>query len=237
MDSKWEHRQSQWRPQPDDKRTPFDVDYSRIVHSASFRRLQGKTQIFSLGDSDFYRTRLTHSIEVGQIATGITKQLQGQLPGHAALEFLPPDVLVQTLSFAHDLGHPPFGHGGEIALNYCMRNSGGFEGNGQTLRILAHLERFSAENGADLTRRSLLGILKYPCRYSKLMMADTATINNTTSRTFIDRKKFSPPKCYLDTEINVVRWILEPLADADRKYFEEFSTTDTGVKRSSFKSF
>ena len=161
----WQQRRGAWEPSPNDERGPFDVDYARIIHAASFRRLQGKTQILSLGDSDFYRTRLTHSLEVAQIAGGIELHLEQRHP--ECHTHLPGLTLIQALGFTHDLGHAPFGHGGEVALNYCMRDVGGFEGNAYTLRILARLEHYSERDGANLTRRSLLGVLKYPAKYRR----------------------------------------------------------------------
>ncbi|MDQ7020109.1 MAG: dNTP triphosphohydrolase [Robiginitomaculum sp.] len=163
----WMARRSEWIQPKDDARTAFDVDYARIIHSGSFRRLQGKTQILNLGDSDFYRNRLTHSLEVAQIATSLVRQFRQDNQDQPVFNHLPEDSLIQVLGYTHDLGHPPFGHGGEVALNYCMRDHGGFEGNGQTLRILARLEKMSGNEGADLTRRALLGILKYPIPFSK----------------------------------------------------------------------
>src|SRR5262249_30878224 len=148
-----------WQRQTEDARDDGDIDYARVIHSASFRRLQGKTQILNLGDSDFYRTRLTHSLEVAQIAGGITKQLAKSFPDHPATAILPGRSMIQAIGSPHDLAPPPFGHGGEVALNYCMRdvayNRGGFEGNGQTLRILSRLENFSRDAGANLSRRTL----------------------------------------------------------------------------------
>jgi dGTPase len=92
------------------------------------------------GQSDFYRTRLTHSLEAAQIGSGITAQLRCKYPELSKALFPESDSLIETICLAHDIGHPPFGHGGEVALNYMMRNHGGFEGNGQTLRIVARLE-------------------------------------------------------------------------------------------------
>src|ERR1700722_9365109 len=120
-----QERRSGWKVGSADARTEFEVDFARIVHCGSFRRLQGKTQILNLGDSDFYRTRLTHSLEVAQIAGGVMRQLAKTCSDHEAFPFLPPLSLIQTSGFCHDLGHPPFGHGGEAALNYCMRAHGG----------------------------------------------------------------------------------------------------------------
>ena len=161
----WLVRREHWDAQMEDTRDAGDIDYARVIHSASFRRLQGKTQILNLGESDFYRTRLPHSLEVAQIASGLVKQLAKSNPEHDAKNSLPDRSCIQAIGCAHDLGHPPFGHGGQIALNYCMRDAdkerfGGFEGNGQTLRILSRLKNFSKGAGANLTRRSLLGVLK-----------------------------------------------------------------------------
>jgi dGTPase len=205
----------------DDARDAFDTDYARIIHSGSFRRLQGKTQILNIGDSDFYRTRLTHSLEVAQIAGGLVKHLQKYAPDHPAAPHLPTVPLVQTLGFAHDLGHPPFGHGGEVALNYCMRDHGGFEGNGQTLRLLSRLENHSQDHGANLTRRTLLGILKYPVAFSTVANPDCAPRLDPrpTILSVIDRQASKPPKCYLDSEQDVVDWVLAPLSVADRERF------------------
>jgi dGTPase len=113
----WENRREFWIKKPDDTRSSYDIDFSRIIHSASFRRLQGKTQILNLGDSDFYRTRLTHSLEVAQIAYGLVKQLEQKNTDHPIAGKFPEQNLVQSISLTHDLGHPPFGHGGEVALN------------------------------------------------------------------------------------------------------------------------
>ncbi|MFC3215143.1 HD domain-containing protein [Novosphingobium panipatense] len=124
----WFARREGWSAQAEDAREDGDVDYARVIHSASFRQLQGKTQILSLGDSDFYRTRLTHSLEVAQIAGGLARQLAKLFPDHPATRHLPDRGMIQAIGCTHDLGHPPFGHGGEVALNYCMRAAGGFEG-------------------------------------------------------------------------------------------------------------
>lgn len=231
----WEERRSAWTQQPEDARTPYDVDYARIVHSGSFRRLQGKTQTLNLGDSDFYRTRLTHSLEVAQIANSIVRQLAAS-ESHAAHRYLPPVSLIQSIGFAHDLGHPPFGHGGEVSLNYCMRDNGGFEGNGHTLRILSRLENFSKQHGADLTRRTLLGVLKYPVSYKDgINPKKVPKIDDIPqSIRVIDRESSKPPKCYFECERDVVDWVLKPLSQADRALFESFepaSTDDDGKHR------
>jgi dGTPase len=131
-------------------RTPFQRDRDRIIHSASFRRLKHKTQVFVNTEGDHYRTRITHSIEVAQIARSITKYLNLN------------DDLAETLSLAHDLGHTPFGHAGEVALNDCMSNHGGFDHNLQALRIVMFLEnKYLKFRGLNLTVETLDGLLKH----------------------------------------------------------------------------
>lgn len=227
----WEARRSGWEKHPTDARSNADIDYGRIIHSASFRRLQGKTQILNLGDSDFYRTRLTHSLEVAQVAGGVVRQLRADNSAHPAVSYLPDLAMIQAIGSTHDLGHPPFGHGGEVALNYCMSGRGGFEGNGQTIRILTRLEKFSERDGADLTRRTLLGTLKYPVNYSRAASAKAPSlIERTTVLRLIDRKASKPPKCFMDSELHAVDWILAPLSAGDRGRFSEFRAPDANAK-------
>ena len=148
-------------------RSAFQKDYARLLHSPSFRLLQGKTQLFPGVDSDFFRNRLTHSLEVAQIAAGIACRINA-VDLSSRGEKIDVD-LVQFAAIAHDLGHPPFGHNGEYALDQLMRNYGGYEGNAQTLRILSCVEKklvrrdgeYLDEFGLDLTYRSLASILKY----------------------------------------------------------------------------
>jgi dGTPase len=131
-------------------RSPFQRDRDRIIHSASFRRLKHKTQVFVNTEGDHYRTRITHSLEVAQIARSISKHLNLN------------DDLAETLSLAHDLGHTPFGHAGEDALNECMDKFGGFDHNLQTLRIIMFLEnKYLKFNGLNLTVETLDGLLKH----------------------------------------------------------------------------
>lgn len=150
-------------------RDAFRKDYARLLHAPSFRRLQGKTQLFPGSEDDFFRNRLTHSLEVAQIAHGIASQLNASSIPKAFGQAQVNTHLVEFAALAHDLGHPPFGHNGEAALDELMRDSGGFEGNAQTLRILAAVERKlivgpdkpSSDFGLDLTYRSLAAVLKY----------------------------------------------------------------------------
>src|ERR1043165_4756332 len=99
----WIERREEWQPQIEDARDDGDIDYGRVIHSASFRRLQGKTQILNLGDSDFYRTRLTHSLEVAQIAGGVAQFLGHTYPKHDAIPVLPDLSMIQAVGFTHDL--------------------------------------------------------------------------------------------------------------------------------------
>jgi dGTPase len=195
---------------------PYIRDRARVIHSAAFRRLQAKTQVLGIGEGDFHRTRLTHSMEVAQIARGIVFTLkQGfEENNHPASKWLPGQNLIETISLSHDFGHPPFGHGGEVALNFTMRNHGGFEGNGQTLRLLSRLEAHTDDYGLDPTRRVLLGILKYPVNYSRIVRR-TAPEAPRDLR-WVKRDDWKPPKCYLATEDDVVTWIFEPFGSSDR---------------------
>ncbi len=131
-------------------RSPFQRDRDRIIHSSAFRRLKHKTQVFVNTEGDHYRTRITHSIEVAQIARTISRYLNLN------------DDLTETLSLAHDLGHTPFGHAGEDALNECMINYGGFDHNLQTLRIVMFIEnKYVKFKGLNLTLETLDGLLKH----------------------------------------------------------------------------
>ncbi|MGH6930081.1 MAG: deoxyguanosinetriphosphate triphosphohydrolase [Dongiaceae bacterium] len=131
-------------------RSPFQRDRDRVVHSTAFRRLKHKTQVFVYHEGDYYRTRLTHSIEVAQIARSIGR----------ALGFN--EDLAEALALAHDLGHPPFGHAGEEALDGAMSDHGGFDHNEQTFRVLTLLERrYAAFDGLNLTWECLEGIVKH----------------------------------------------------------------------------
>ena len=131
-------------------RSEFQRDRDRIVHSTAFRRLVYKTQVFVNQEGDLYRTRLTHSLEVAQIARTIARTLSIN------------ETLTEAICLAHDLGHTPFGHAGQDALNECMREYGGFEHNLQSLRIVDHLEeRYAEFNGLNLTFESREGILKH----------------------------------------------------------------------------
>ena len=156
-------------PRKDDYRTPFEQDRDRIIHTAAFRRLQAKTQVFLSGEYDFYRTRLTHSLEVAQIGRAICRYLQRNSGLFSETYFID-ENLVEAICLSHDLGHPPFGHAGERTLNTLMRNFGGFEGNAQTLRMLTETiySDKSVRKGMNPTRSFLDGVLKYKTIFSEL---------------------------------------------------------------------
>jgi dGTPase len=135
---------------PSRTRSAFRRDCDRVIHSTAFRRLKHKTQVFVFHEGDHYRTRLTHSLEVAQIARALARQL--------GLD----EDLTETLALAHDLGHPPFGHAGERALDACLKAHGGFDHNAQTLRVITALEHRHPEfAGLNLTWESLEGIVKH----------------------------------------------------------------------------
>lgn len=139
-----------WREAPPDSRSEFQRDRDRIVHCSAFRRLEYKTQVFINHEGDLFRTRLTHSIEVAQIARSIARNLRLN------------EDLVEAISLAHDLGHTPFGHAGQEALNTCMRDYGGFEHNLQSLRVVDALEeRYGAFDGLNLMFETREGVLKH----------------------------------------------------------------------------
>jgi dGTPase len=205
-----------------DHRTPFQRDRARVLHSASFRRLQSKTQIMGSRGSDFYRTRLTHSLEAAQIGSGIVAQLRYTSPALCQILLPDGDNLIESICLAHDIGHPPFGHGGEIALHYMMRDHGGFEGNGQTLRIVARLETFSEHFGMNLTRRTLLGLIKYPQTLEQLSKKNIS--KSASNFRQLKSHEWHPPKGLYSDDQDIIDWILEPLSNTDRRLFQQHST-------------
>jgi dGTPase len=152
-----------------DYRSPFQIDRDRIIHSSEFRRLQGKTQVFLPGEYDFYRTRLTHSIEVAQIGRSICHYLISKEKDFFDEDYFVDSDLVEAICLAHDLGHPPFGHAGERILHKLMKKYGGFEGNAQTLRLVTEnlYREDNRHRGMNATRAFLDGILKYKANYSQ----------------------------------------------------------------------
>lgn len=214
-----ETQDKDWNSQSKD--LPYQIDRARIIHSASFRRLQAKTQILGIGDSDFYRTRLTHSLEVAQLGFGITESLKSKYKDYPELlDLIPSQNAIESICLAHDIGHPAFGHGGEVALNYCMLSEGGFEGNGQTLRIVSKLAEYTPENGMNLTRRTLLGLIKYPVPYSKYAKKYPPIERNNNLHTPLQLANYHPPKCILDTEASLfTSWVASIFSKEDLEKF------------------
>src|SRR6202161_1553157 len=145
------HSRGRLHPEPQSKtRSPFRRDCDRIIHATAFRRLKHKTQVFVFDEGDHYRTRLTHTLEVAQIARALARAL--------SLD----EDLAEALALAHDLGHPPFGHAGERALDRCLRDFEGFDHNAQTLRVVTVLERrYARFDGLNLTWETLEGLVKH----------------------------------------------------------------------------
>jgi dGTPase len=189
-----------------DKRSASSRDRARVLHSASFRRLQGKTQIMGTREGDFHRTRLTHSIECAQIAQGLREVLESLTISQELRDWFPERDLIEAACFSHDLGHPPFGHSGEKALHTCMKPYGiygGFEGNAQTVRILTKLEKYQERGqGINPTRRFLLAVLKYPVFYSSFFKGDIPPS--------------SPPKCVYEEDRSLLEWAFLPFSDNDK---------------------
>jgi dGTPase len=206
--------------EPEPYRSDFRKDYGRIVHSASFRRLNGKTQLYPGKESDFFRNRLSHSLEVAQIAKSIAIRINylSRFPDNTFLD-INTDI-VECAALAHDIGHPPFGHQGESALDQCMIDFGGFEGNAQTLRIIGKTEKKflvdiqNAEYGVDkdgndlrlglnLCARTLASVLKYDneipiSKTNRLYLADLPEDQ---------LYKVKPVKGYYASESNIVELI------------------------------
>ncbi len=238
IDNAWQERFLTDKPREKDYRPPFRRDRGRILHSAAFRCLQAKTQIHAVGENDFYRTRLTHSLEVAQIGSSLVSQLKFvEAFAHLARQsdtdkselqknlksLLPSNDLIESLCFAHDIGHPPFGHGGEVALNYMMRHHGGFEGNAQTFRLLTRLEPYTPNAGMNLTRRTILGVVKYPTilDLSSPQYAQLSWQENTDPK-YVRIHDWRPGKGLFRDDQIMFDWLLQPLTEQDRELFRSF---------------
>ncbi|WP_133543410.1 anti-phage deoxyguanosine triphosphatase [Mesocricetibacter intestinalis] len=238
----WQQRFMPDEPREKDQRPPFRRDRARILHSAAFRCLQAKTQIHAVGENDFYRTRLTHSLEVAQIGSSLVSQLRfdaafadytDKAEVQSSLKsLLPSNDLIESLCFAHDIGHPPFGHGGEIALNYMMRRHGGFEGNGQTFRLLTKLEPYTPNAGMNLTRRTILGVLKYPTlldlsspQYQQLAEKEKH------EEQYVRIHDWRPGKGVFRDDGDMLDWLLQPLSAKDRLLFGSYQHERTAPQQ------
>ncbi|MDH3286151.1 MAG: deoxyguanosinetriphosphate triphosphohydrolase [Betaproteobacteria bacterium] len=156
-------RGRRYREAPPRGRSEYQRDRDRIIHSTAFRRLEYKTQVFVNHEGDLFRTRLTHSLEVAQIARSVARSLRLD------------EDLTEAIALAHDLGHTPFGHAGQDALHACMRRHGGFEHNLQSLRVVDLLEqRYAAFDGLNLTFETREGILKHCSRQNARALGDVA---------------------------------------------------------------
>jgi len=235
MNEIWEQRKlASVTNRQHDHRSVFQRDRARILHSAAFRRLQSKTQVMGSGQSDFYRTRLTHSLEAAQIGSGISAQLRNKHAQLCQALFPNDDTLIESICLAHDIGHPPFGHGGEVALNYMMRDYGGFEGNGQTFRIVSHLEPFSEFYGMNLSRRTLLGLIKYPQTLANLTLLPLPVAPNSFRQ--LKAGDWHPAKGLYSDDAEMLDWVLSPLSTADREYFQSMTIFKDKHNKTQFKS-
>src|SRR5882757_7956917 len=146
----WQSR-GRWHREPEGpSRSPYQRDRDRIIHSTAFRRMKHKTQVFVQHEGDYYRTRLTHSLEVAQLARSLARTLQAD------------EDLAETVALAHDLGHTPFGHAGEEALDAVTKDIGGFDHNAHALRLVTKLEhRYADFDGLNLTWETLEGLVKH----------------------------------------------------------------------------
>ncbi|MCL9783626.1 deoxyguanosinetriphosphate triphosphohydrolase family protein [Vibrio sp. S4M6] len=216
MDRYWQQRNNEENKiRRNDHRNPYERDRARILHSAAFRRLQSKTQVHCSSVNDFHRTRLTHSLEVAQLGTGIVAQVKSKHPELAPI--LPSDSLIDAICLAHDIGHPPYGHGGEVALNFMMRKHGGFEGNAQTFRIVTQLEPYTEHHGMNLTRRTLLGLLKYPALISQTHKKQSP--NPPSDQRTLKPRDWFPAKGVYDCDSDLLDWVLSPFSSSDQQKF------------------
>jgi len=158
-------------------RSTFQVDRDRVLHTPTFRSLQSKTQVFWSGEYDFYRTRLTHSLEVAQIGRSICNFLNSRSDLLSDDYYIDSD-LVEAACLSHDLGHPPFGHAGERTLNRLMNQYGGFEGNAQTLRLLTDRIFSASKTGMNPSRAFVDSVLKYKTLWSELVDGNSKPNNH-----------------------------------------------------------
>ncbi|TCP95774.1 dGTPase [Cricetibacter osteomyelitidis] len=237
INPQWQERFIADKAREKDHRPAYRRDRGRVLHSAAFRCLQAKTQIHAVGENDFYRTRLTHSLEVAQIGSSLVSQLkfsdafttiadvlsQDKAELQRQLKpILPSTDLIETLCFAHDIGHPPFGHGGEVALNYMMRDAGGFEGNAHTFRILTKLEPYTPHAGMNLTRRTLLGVVKYPTILDLVSPQYTQLPELQHDPRYVKIADWKPGKGIFRDDLETFAWLLQPLSESDRTLFGSY---------------
>lgn len=232
----------------EDHRSAYEIDRCKVIHSYTFRRLQGKIQIVSGRESDFHRNRLTHSLEVASIAQNIYNNIKYRQKNSKRQEIIDffncqekhVSTLLFTIGLLHDIGHAPFGHGGEVALNYKMHKFGGFEGNAQTLRLITKISPL------NLTIRTLLGTLKYPASYKRVVNEsyypktneNRATDFTGAARYLINRDHWEPPKCYYESEDDIVNALLNYISKHEKDEFQKvIPIAKDKHKKTLFKTF
>lgn len=201
-------------------RDDFERDHGRIIHGASFRRLQSKKQVIGVDVGDLHRTRLTHSMEAAQIARGMAHALNQRTEGLRREGCRIDTSLIEAAALAHDLGHPPFGHDGEAALHGCMQEYGGFEGNAQTFRILTRLEGKQGR-GLNLTRGLLLSVMKYP------VVLDDAVRDPAKAG------KHPPKSSVFEADREAFEWVLSAFTPVGRAFYleREADPNHPGIER------
>jgi dGTPase len=233
--------------EPDDYRTPFQKDRDRIIYSSAFRRLQAKTQVFLSGEFDFYRTRLTHSLEVAQIGRSICSFLQQTSPFLSDSFLIDPD-LVEAICLTHDIGHSPFGHAGERTLHQLMEQFGGFEGNAQSLRIITETiyPGLETRRGMNPARAFVDGILKYKQLFIENPEAKNHFIydEQSASRAFVlgevspdqisDLNRFRSVECEIMDWADDTAYCLNDLVDSINAGFMRLERVQRWADRKSF---
>lgn len=213
-------------------RTPFRVDYSRLVHSPAFRRLQGKTQLYPSKENDFFRNRLTHSLEVAQIAKSIALKINKKY-SKRKINIIDIDTdLVEFAALAHDIGHPPFGHQGEEALDDLMIEYGGFEGNAQTLRLLTRIEKKIYDKSSDLWDERRYGLNLTSRTISSILKYDNIIPFSTTQRKEYAtklKKDVEPVKGYYQSEDILVQKVKSNVLNGFKTKDGDFKTIECHI--------
>lgn len=236
------------RREPDEYRTAFQTDRDRIIYSSAFRRLQAKTQVFLSGEFDFYRTRLTHSLEVAQIGRSISSFLKQTSPFLTEDFFIDPD-LVEGICLTHDLGHSPFGHAGERTLHQLMKPFGGFEGNAQSLRLIADTiyPGSDSRRGMNPSRAFIDGILKYKRLFREEPEAShqfiydeqealrTFVLNKTDCSEIGDLNHFRSLECEIMDWADDTAYCLNDLVDSMNAGFLRFERVKLWAERQSLQ--
>jgi len=195
-------------------RNPHARDRARVMHSRSFRCLQGKQSWMGLDEGEVMRSRMTQTLEAAQLSRGLLRALQGlHSPSEAWVPLLPDPNLIEAIAFARHMGAPAFGRSGETALNFLMRHHGGFESGAQSLRLLARCEPYEEGFGLDLSRRVLLGALQHPASLVQLRRHEAAA--DAKAGQAPRRADWHPPHGFYAEDQTVVNWILMPMASSD----------------------